>query len=91
MDRLAQNQEFFRVANERLEERVEQLGAKDTVPFLCECADVDCMGRVNLTLDEYGRIRARENRFVIEVGHAMVEGEHVVEDGPQFQIVEKEA
>jgi hypothetical protein len=89
--RLAENQALFRMANERLEERVEEYGAGDSIPFLCECADVSCLGRIDLTLSAYREVRANPSRFVILPGHAMTEGERVVAERTGFQIVEKTA
>jgi hypothetical protein len=88
--RLAQNQELFRTANARLEEHVEKhVGNSQRVPFLCECADAFCLGRVELTLEEYGGVRARDNRFAIVPGHPRVEGEQIVEHHDGFHVVEK--
>jgi hypothetical protein len=88
--RLAENQALFRMANERLEERVEEYGLEDSIPFLCECPDVTCLGRIDLTLSAYREVRANPSRFVILPGHAMTEGEHVVEERAEFQITEKD-
>jgi hypothetical protein len=88
--RLAENQHLFRTANERLGERVETYGIVDSAPFLCECADHTCLGRIDLTLVDYRVIRAEPNRFVILPGHAMVEGEKVIGDNGRYLIVEKE-
>jgi hypothetical protein len=88
-ERLKENQELFRTANERLEERGETYGA-ESIPFLCECAGIDCLGRIDLSLVEYEHVRARPNRFVILPGHSIVEGESVIEERGGFHLVEKE-
>jgi hypothetical protein len=89
-ERLVENQTLFRQANERLEQAVEdQVAEAQRVPFLCECADALCRGRVNLTLEQYHELRARENRFAIVPGHPRVEGEEMVEDCEGFHVVEK--
>jgi hypothetical protein len=87
--RLAENQHLFLRANERLEERVETYGVSDAIPFLCECAEVECLGKIDLSLVDYKTIRAEPNRFVILPGHAMIEGETLVEDNGHYHIVEK--
>jgi hypothetical protein len=87
--RLAENQRLFRTANERLEERVETYGVSDGIPFLCECAEVECLGKIDLSLVDYRLVRAEPNRFVILPGHAMIEGETLVQDNGHYQIVEK--
>jgi hypothetical protein len=47
-------------ANERLRAAVAPLPATTPVPFLCECSDPECLGRVEMTLDEYGQTRASD-------------------------------
>lgn len=89
-ERLAENQILFREANERLRQTVEDHVAEPQgVPFLCECADAFCRGRVHLTLDEYGALRAQENLFAIVPGHPRVGGEEIVQHYEGFQVVKK--
>jgi hypothetical protein len=45
-------------ANERLRAAVAPLPADAAVPFVCECADAECLGRVEMTLGEYDKARA---------------------------------
>jgi hypothetical protein len=88
--RLEENQETFKLANERLERVVaERLGAADRVPFLCECADETCMGRIDLTLEAYREVRAHKNYFVILVDHPRSPGEEVVAHGDDYDITQK--
>jgi hypothetical protein len=90
--RMVENEELFRTANERLQEHVAERVASDQhVPFLCECTDDLCMARIELTLDEYARVRADANHFVIEPGHPMMERERVVGQNQRFWVVEKPA
>ena len=86
----AENQTLCRGANERLEQAVQDHVAEaQRVPFLCECADAFCRGRVDLTLEQYRALRARENCFAIIPGHPCVEGEEIVEQYEGSHIVEK--
>jgi hypothetical protein len=90
--RSTQNQELFRTANERLEGRVQEYGRDGApIPFLCECADEACLGRVELTIVQYQGVRTHPKRFAILPGHPRVEGEEIVEDNGHFHVVEKEA
>jgi hypothetical protein len=86
--RLVENEETFRDANSALASAVGDVTA--VVPYLCECADDKCLGRVDLTRSEYEAVRAHPNRFFILVGHPQAEGEHVVERFDRYEIVEKE-
>jgi hypothetical protein len=93
MDRQArrkENQEVFRSANERLSSVVEErTSSTDRVPFLCECADEECMGRVELTLDEYRQLRSHERHFVMLHDHARSAGEQVVEERDGYDVTIK--
>ncbi len=89
-DRLVQNQELFRRANERLGELVaDRVPHGRSVPFLCECADEECVGTVPVPFDEFERVRAQPRRFVVLPGHRLVPLEHVVERRDEYCIVEK--
>jgi hypothetical protein len=88
--RLKENQEVFRSANERLRNVVEeQVASAEPVPFLCECADEECMGRVELTLDEYRELRSHERHFVMLHDHARTDGEQVVAERHGYDITIK--
>jgi hypothetical protein len=88
--RLRENEEVFRRANERLESVLEErLAGAGSVPFLCECADSACMGRVELTLDDYRDVRTNPHRFVMLPGHRLSAGEKVVAERDRYEITEK--
>jgi hypothetical protein len=88
--RLKENQEVFRSANERLGDVVEAgLAPGDSVPFLCECADEECMGRIDLTLDEYRELHLHERHFVMLHDHARTPGERVLAERDGYDITEK--
>jgi hypothetical protein len=54
--RLERNQDTFRGADERLGDLVgEWVGSEQTIPFLCECPDDECLDAVSVTLQEYER------------------------------------
>jgi hypothetical protein len=87
--RFAENQALFREINERIEASAEALGADSyAYEFVCECSSLECFGRFELTLHEYGRVRARDTRFVVLSGHEH-SGEDVVERRGAVAIVEK--
>jgi hypothetical protein len=77
-ERLTKNQIVFREANELLlKTAVVSDGRR--VPFLCECADDECFGRIELTTDEYWVAHPPdENGFVLLRGHLQVEDEVTV-------------
>lgn len=91
-ERLVENQERFRRANERLREQVVALArGEQRIPFLCECADEDCVDAVHATLGEYAGVRNEDLYFLIVPGHQTIDGEHVVEERERYNVVEKPA
>lgn len=48
------------------------------VPFLCECADEDCLGRIELTPSQWEVVAAAPNHYVLLPGHPRNEAEKVV-------------
>jgi hypothetical protein len=92
LERMWENEDLFRMANERLRVQIaDSVTADRLVPFLCECVDELCMERMEMTLDDYRRVRANENTFAVVPGHAAARGEVVVVEHPSFHVVRKEA
>jgi hypothetical protein len=88
--RREQNQLRFREANERLLDTVaDDLSDSRPVPFLCECADDDCLGTVEVTLAEWEAVAAEHNHFLMEAGHQRSEDEEVVGSVGEYQVARK--
>ena len=88
-ERLVENQMLFRTANDRLDERTEAYSREGPlVPFLCECPDDACFGRVEMTHQQYQEVRSHPDRFVIMPGHLTGDHERIIEDHDTFLIVE---
>jgi hypothetical protein len=85
-ERAARNESLLREVNERVNEFSR---TSSFVPFLCECADLECRERIPLTKDEYEAVRAGPAYFAVKPGHVLPELERVVEEGGRFTIVEK--
>jgi hypothetical protein len=89
-ERRRENEYVFRSANERLSQVVEKrVPPSARVPFLCECADETCMGRVDVTLDQYRELRSHERRFIMLPDHQRTVGEEIVEQHDGYYITEK--
>jgi hypothetical protein len=87
-DRLLANQETFRSANEGLIEAA-SVSPETLVPFLCECADFECLGRLEANLREFDEAHAGDDRYFILPGHLRVEGEEVVSENGRYEVVTK--
>ena len=89
-ERVGRNEAFFRQVNERVREVNERFGIdRETADFVCECADSKCTERIELTMDEYRRVRSEPELFAIRVGHDLPEFETVVEESERFAVVRK--
>jgi hypothetical protein len=89
-ERLKENEETFKVANERLTSLLaERLSPADHVPFLCECADEACTASIDLTVEEYRAVRAHERHFVMLPEHLRSPGEQIIERRDGYEITEK--
>jgi hypothetical protein len=91
-ERMQENQEGFRYANERLRDLVIGSGTTDHrhVAFFCECADGDCYGRLNATLDEFEEAHLISQHYFILPGHQRMDGEEAVEENGRYEVVTKE-
>jgi hypothetical protein len=90
-ERLEQNQKMFRAANGRFEDAVEEnsLDGVRPVPFLCECADIECRGSIEITTADYDAAHIDSDYYVILPGHPTIDGEETVEDKVVYLVVEK--
>ena len=86
-ERLAKNEILFREVNERLDDLATPWSK--TTDYLCECSETSCAEIIELTSDEYERVRSRATVFVVLPGHERPEIEKVVEASERFMLVEK--
>ena len=58
-ERAAANESLFRHVNERIEDTAVRWGTTESgIEAVCECDDLDCEGRIHLTVREYEMVRA---------------------------------
>jgi len=89
-DRLVANQETFRSANRGMIEAVD-VGPAELVPFLCECSDFGCLGRLEASLPEYEEAHGADDRQFILPGHPRIEGEEILSENGRYEVVSKAA
>lgn len=78
------------MGNERLSDAVrEEVPESAKVPFLCECADEFCNGRVELAPPQWAAIASNPNEYVMLPGHLRSEGEAVVGAFDGYDVVRK--
>jgi hypothetical protein len=88
--RKANNESLFREVNERVEDTAIKWGtAENRIAFLCECSDLECTTRIELTVPQYEHVRAEPTQFFVAHGHMDPEVEAITETFPSYDIVTK--
>jgi hypothetical protein len=90
--RVGLNEAVFREVNERLEELAAefQLRAR-TLELVCECGNIDCDERIEVSPDDYERLRADPTTFAVVHGHGTPDLEQVVERRAGYDVIQKRA
>jgi hypothetical protein len=83
-EHLTHQQKQLREVNERIRDVAEL----DVSLFICECSDVDCSGTLEVTLEEYDRIRSARTWFILTPGHADPTVGRVVNENAAFVVVD---
>ena len=55
----------------------------------CECADLECIRTIEISPANYRKIREDDKQFLVLHGHVYPEVERVVDEQPNFEVVEK--
>jgi hypothetical protein len=92
-DRVARNHALFRDVNERIYSLTEEFGSHPaddglSLAFVCECGSVTCTSQVLVETDDYSRIRAHPEHFLVLAGHEQSDLERVVESNSHYVVVE---
>jgi hypothetical protein len=86
-ERIALNEALSRNLNERKAKWIE--AGQVVAGFRCECWQVDCGERVQLSGREWHEVRSLPNRFAVVPGHIAAEHETVVKEYSHFWLIEK--
>jgi hypothetical protein len=86
--RAARNQSIFRAINEELRARG---GSRNpgALTIACECADVECVGTLEIDFERYAQVRREATHFIVLPAHVYPDVEHVVANDGGFEVVEK--
>ena len=88
-ERLALNEAAFRVANERASRWDERHAQGEAELYLCECADLACPARIELTQEAYEAVRENSLHFFCAPGHEIPDVETVIERHEKYVVIEK--
>ena len=89
-ERVAKNEILFRQVNERILAIENDRWRVDPVDFMCECGNMGCTRVVQISVDDYERLRSDASHFGVIPGHELPEVEHVVERHETYLVVEKD-
>jgi hypothetical protein len=89
VEQAAKNEATFRNANERLEEKAEELELGERLtPFLCECEDEHCTEVLLLRRSDYEDVRAHPRRFIVVPGH-QEDDDQLIRGETDLAVIEK--
>jgi hypothetical protein len=90
--KVGENEALYRTVNERIETLNEAFGTlTDTMTVVCECGDGACAQQIDISVEDYERVRSDPTLFVIVPGHEVDDVEDVVEEKETFHVVRKHA
>jgi hypothetical protein len=83
-------QVIFREVNERIERLDQRWGMfEGTVSVVCECGNIGCVERIEMTAADYEAVRLFPTRFLVKPGHVAREGERVIRQSAGCVVIEK--
>jgi hypothetical protein len=93
-ERIARNEALFREFNERVEDMAESFDLRSEgdslrIGFVCECGNLDCLERLELTRATYEEVRSDPRRFVVVPGHEDLSIARPVAREEGYLVVEK--
>jgi hypothetical protein len=89
-ERIAENENLFREANERMASWEERDRAEAAELYFCECTDLECNEKVRVRGSDYERVRGDSSHFLVVPGHQVPDVEAVIESHDEWLLVEKE-
>ena len=87
--RVIRNEVLFREVNERIEEINAGASRSGLIEFLCECGEETCLDAVELTREEYERVRSVSDHFVMRPGHEHADFERVIDSSDRYVVIKK--
>jgi hypothetical protein len=89
-ERIGRNEDLFRKVNDQIEGVNETFGTfTGTISVLCECGSLECMEQIEITVEDYGELRAEPTHFAVRPGHEIPDVEQVVAEREGYLVVAK--
>jgi len=87
--RIGLNESIFREINERIEELATTFEVRDALDLICECADATCTSRIQMSLEDYEKLRSDATTFAVVSGHEAPDIEEIVARHNTYEVVRK--
>jgi hypothetical protein len=88
--RVGENEALYRAVNEGIESLNEAFGRiTETMTVVCECGDLACAEQIEISIQEYERLRSEPTLFAVLPGHEMEDVEDVVGRQDAYHVVRK--
>ena len=93
--RMVENEQISESLNRRVEERVEEMRAEEgedlnaPVSFFCECSDLECRERVQLTPGRFDEVHRESALCVLVPGHEVLAVETIEQEHAGYVVVRK--
>lgn len=80
---------LIREVNQRIEELSSEWEENGRTVVFCECADAECLEKIEISHTEYERIRGSARQFLVKPDHVARRDEAVVAETDEYVVVEK--
>lgn len=92
--RRSENERIFKQHNERIKDYVTGLldpamKQELLIGFTCECANEICQEKIEMPVNDYTKLRANANQFIVKKRHEQPDIERIVKVLPTYEIIEK--
>jgi formate dehydrogenase maturation protein FdhE len=87
--RVGLNESVFREVNERIEELATTFEVGDVLDLICECGNVNCTSRIQMSLEAYEKLRSDATTFAVASGHEALDIEEIVARHKTYAVVRK--
>jgi hypothetical protein len=88
--RIGKNEALFRDVNERMQGLNETFASfTRKMEIVCECAEMSCVERISIPVDQYETLRADPTMFAVVPGHEVPDVEEVVERRDSYDVIRK--
>jgi hypothetical protein len=87
--RLSENEALFRAVNERIEQAALGEAGEQRFEIFCECANLDCLERIEISRSTYEQARAEPDLFIVRPGHEQPTVEKLIAETHTYLLIRK--